>query len=114
MNRQKKKTFVIYTQAMKKNAKSFDFNGWCAILIVDGGSITQWELAITPNSTISSKETEIDHESGSAPLTRVSVVRGTRSVRVRLATSTSMFARTNLFMQAVIFISLLWKHSWLK
>ena len=83
-------------------------------LIVDGGSITQWELAITPNSTISSKETEIDHESGSAPLTRVSVVRGTRSVRVRLATSTSMFARTNLFMQAVIFISLLWKHSWLK
>ena len=77
-------------------------------LIVDGGSITQWELAITPNSTISSKETEIDHESGSAPLTRVSVVRGTRSVRVRLATlATSMFARTNLFMQAVIFISLL-------
>ena len=55
-------------------------------LIVDGGSITQWELAIIPYSTISSKVTEIDHESGSAPLTRVSIVRGTRSVRVRLAT----------------------------
>ena len=103
MNRQKKKTFVIYTQAMKKNAKVLISMDDVPFLIVDGGSITQWELAIIPNSTISSRETEIDHESGSAPLTRVSVVRGTRSVRVRLPPHLCLRARISSYKRSFSF-----------
>ena len=61
------------------------------------GSITQWKLVIIPHSTITSKKTEIDHESGSVPLIRVLVVRGTWSVRVLSATSPCMSACTNLY-----------------
>ena len=65
-----------------------------------------------PHSTITSKKTEIDHESGSVPLIRVLVVRGTRSVRRCAVSYLPVYVCVHeTFIKADIFISLFFKDS---